>query len=189
MAAEALRISDYIRPLAALKLKGSIVVLDAARANPFAKSGPPLVGGLALVEPEPGLLIAFNGSCDPVGIAQTFDLRNPRWGRQRFAHAGTMSSKLMTRVRFYASASSNALHRTQELIQFDGRCTLKTEPRTGPAAAIRFVAVAAQHGIGPHRGSRESSRPHFQPNADLSAIVFREMYTGLLKSFLYFEDG
>jgi hypothetical protein len=39
------------------------------------------------------------------------------------------------------------------------------------------------------RGSRESSRPHFQPNADLSAIVFREMYTGLLKSFLYFEDG
>jgi hypothetical protein len=34
-----------------------------------------------------------------------------------------------------------------------------------------------------------SSRPHFQPNADLSAIVFREMDTGLLKSFLYFEDG
>jgi uncharacterized caspase-like protein len=75
VAAEALRISDYIRPLAALKLKASIVVLDAARANPFAKSGPPLVGGLALVEPEPGLLIAFNGSCDPVGIAQTFHLR------------------------------------------------------------------------------------------------------------------
>ena len=33
-----------------------------------------------------------------------------------------------------------------------------------------------------------SSRPHFQPNADLSAIVFREMDTGLLKSFLYFKD-
>src|SRR6516165_283798 len=62
VAAEAIRLSDYIRPLAALKLKASIVVLDAARANPFAKSGAPLAGGLALVEPEPGLLIAFNAA-------------------------------------------------------------------------------------------------------------------------------
>ena len=62
VAAEALRMSDYTRPLAALKLKASIVVLDVARANPFAKSGPPLAGGLALVEPEPGLLIAFNAA-------------------------------------------------------------------------------------------------------------------------------
>jgi uncharacterized caspase-like protein len=62
VAAEAIRMSDYIRPLAALKLKASIVVLDAARANPFAKSGPPLAGGLALVEPEPGVLIAFNAA-------------------------------------------------------------------------------------------------------------------------------
>src|SRR5262245_4740623 len=59
---EALRISDYTRPLAALKLKASIVVLDAARANPFAQSGPPLAGGLALVDPEPGLLIAYNAA-------------------------------------------------------------------------------------------------------------------------------
>src|SRR6266478_4210360 len=62
VAAEAIRLSDYIRPLAALKLMTSIVVLDAARANPFAKSGPPLAGGLALVEPEPGVLIAFNAA-------------------------------------------------------------------------------------------------------------------------------
>src|SRR5215469_3975407 len=62
VAAEAIRLSDYIRPLAALKLKAGIVVLDAARANPFAKSGPPLAGGLALVEPEPGVLIAFNAA-------------------------------------------------------------------------------------------------------------------------------
>src|ERR1700704_354748 len=59
---EALRISDYAKPLAALKLKASIIVLDAARANPFAKSGPALAGGLALVEPEPGTLIAFNAA-------------------------------------------------------------------------------------------------------------------------------
>src|SRR5215475_3438725 len=51
VAAEAVRLSDYTRPLAALKLKAGIVVLDAARANPFARSGDPLAGGLALVEP------------------------------------------------------------------------------------------------------------------------------------------
>src|SRR5262245_32567502 len=62
VAAEAIRVSDYTRPLAALKLKASIVVLDAARAHPFGKSGPPLAGGLALVEPEPGMLIAFNAT-------------------------------------------------------------------------------------------------------------------------------
>ena len=59
---EALRISDYSRPLAALKLKASIVVLDTARANPFAQTGDPLAGGLALVEPDPGLLVAFNSA-------------------------------------------------------------------------------------------------------------------------------
>jgi uncharacterized caspase-like protein len=59
---ETIRISDYTRPLAALKLKTSIVVLDAARANPFARSGQPLAGGLALVEPAPGMLIAFNAA-------------------------------------------------------------------------------------------------------------------------------
>src|SRR5262249_41731667 len=62
VAAEAVRLSDYIRPLAALHLKASIVVVDAARASPFAQSGPPLAGGLALVEPEFGSLIAFNAA-------------------------------------------------------------------------------------------------------------------------------
>jgi uncharacterized caspase-like protein len=65
--ADALRISDYTRQLAALKLKAGIVVLDAARANPFAKDGSPLAGGLALVEPEPGMLIAFNAAPGTVG--------------------------------------------------------------------------------------------------------------------------
>ena len=60
--AEALRVSDYTRRLAALKLKTSIVVLDAARAHPFAKSGAPLASGLALMEPESGVLVAFNAA-------------------------------------------------------------------------------------------------------------------------------
>src|SRR3981081_509026 len=62
VSSEALRLSDYTKPLAALGIKVSMVVLDGARAVPFAKSGPPLASGLALVEPDPGTLIAFNAA-------------------------------------------------------------------------------------------------------------------------------
>ncbi len=58
-----LRVYDFVvRTLASLKPKASFVVLDAARANPFARSGQPLAGGLALIEPPPGMLIAFNAA-------------------------------------------------------------------------------------------------------------------------------
>ncbi|WP_314958385.1 caspase family protein [Bradyrhizobium cosmicum] len=59
---EALRISDYARQLAAIQLKANIVVLDAARAQPFIEGGQPIAGGLALVEPDPNMLIAFNAA-------------------------------------------------------------------------------------------------------------------------------
>src|SRR6185437_15929510 len=67
VASEALRLSDYLKPLAALHLKASIVVLDLARANPYAKTGTPLAGGLVLVEPDPNTLIAFNAAPGTVG--------------------------------------------------------------------------------------------------------------------------
>ncbi|MCK1390920.1 caspase family protein [Bradyrhizobium sp. 1] len=59
---EALRISDYARQLAALPLKANILVLDAARAQPFIEGGQPIASGLALVEPDPNMLIAFNAA-------------------------------------------------------------------------------------------------------------------------------
>lgn len=58
----AVRVSDLTKPLAALPTKVNIVVLDAARANSFAKSNQPLAGGLALVDPDPNMLIAFNAA-------------------------------------------------------------------------------------------------------------------------------
>ena len=67
---ETVRLSDYLAPLAQMPLKARIVVLDAARANRFATNGAPLAGGLALVDPPPGELIAFNaapGSVAPEG--------------------------------------------------------------------------------------------------------------------------
>ena len=59
---EAIRMTDFTRSLAAIRNKGSVVVLDAARANPFAQSNQPLAGGLALVEPDANQLIAFNAA-------------------------------------------------------------------------------------------------------------------------------
>jgi uncharacterized caspase-like protein len=59
---QAMRITDLMRPLAELQMKGRIVVLDVARENPFAREGQRLAGGLALVEPDPGTLIAFNAA-------------------------------------------------------------------------------------------------------------------------------
>lgn len=67
---EGLRISDYTRELASVPLKASVVILDAARQQPFIDGGPqPLAGGLALVEASPNMLIAFNAA--PGTVAPT----------------------------------------------------------------------------------------------------------------------
>ncbi|WP_027058191.1 caspase family protein [Mesorhizobium loti] len=58
----AVRVSDLTKPLAALPNKVNIFVLDAARPNSFAKSNQPLAGGLALVDPDPNMLVAFNAA-------------------------------------------------------------------------------------------------------------------------------
>jgi uncharacterized caspase-like protein len=59
---EAIRIADFSHALAATPGLARIVVLDAARANPYAAQGAPLAPGLALVDPERGELIAFNAA-------------------------------------------------------------------------------------------------------------------------------
>src|SRR6266436_153417 len=67
---EGLRISDYTRQLASLPLKASIVVLDAARQQRFIEGGQPIASGLALVEPDPHMLIAFNAAPGTVAPAE-----------------------------------------------------------------------------------------------------------------------
>ncbi|MCD2173046.1 caspase family protein [Rhizobium sp. C4] len=59
---ETLRLSDFTKALAAINNRGSIVVLDGARTNPFVANGEPLAGGLALVDPDASQLIAFNAT-------------------------------------------------------------------------------------------------------------------------------
>lgn len=67
---EALRISDYVRQLAAIPLKANIIVLDAARPQPFIEGGQPIASGLALVEPETNMLIAFNAAPGTVAYGE-----------------------------------------------------------------------------------------------------------------------
>jgi uncharacterized caspase-like protein len=67
---EGLRISDYLRELAALPLKASVFVLDAARQQPFIEGGQPIASGLALVEPAPHMLVAFNAAPGTVAPAE-----------------------------------------------------------------------------------------------------------------------
>jgi uncharacterized caspase-like protein len=59
---EAVRIADFEHALAAEPGQARILVLDAARANPYAHDGSPLAGGLALVEPDAGVIMAFNAA-------------------------------------------------------------------------------------------------------------------------------
>ncbi|MDR3483866.1 MAG: caspase family protein [Bradyrhizobium sp.] len=56
----ALRLSEQMHALAALHLKERFIILDMARAGPFVL--PDLAGGLAWVEPEANMLIAFNAA-------------------------------------------------------------------------------------------------------------------------------
>jgi uncharacterized caspase-like protein len=67
---EGMRISDYVRQLASLPLKAGVVVLDAARQQPFIEGGQPLASGLALVEPDPHMLIAFNAAPGTIAPAE-----------------------------------------------------------------------------------------------------------------------
>src|SRR5262249_5005918 len=57
---EGLRISDYMRELASVPLRASVVILDAARQQPFVEGPQPLASGLALVDASPNMLIAYN---------------------------------------------------------------------------------------------------------------------------------
>lgn len=59
---EGLRVSDYTREFASAPLKASVFVLDAARQQPFIEGGNPIASGLALVDPAPNSLIAFNAA-------------------------------------------------------------------------------------------------------------------------------
>ncbi|MGA8612563.1 MAG: caspase domain-containing protein, partial [Xanthobacteraceae bacterium] len=64
---QTIRVADFAQPLAALPARVKIVILDAARQNPFARGDQPLASGLALVDAGPGMAVAFNAAPGTVG--------------------------------------------------------------------------------------------------------------------------
>jgi uncharacterized caspase-like protein len=65
---EGLRLSDYMRQLGTLPLKAGIMVIDAARQQPFVQSQ--IASGLSLVEPAQHMLIAYNAAPGTVAPAE-----------------------------------------------------------------------------------------------------------------------
>jgi uncharacterized caspase-like protein len=59
---EAVRIADFAHALASEPGRARILIIDAARANPYPGQGQPFAGGLALVDPDSGELVAFNAA-------------------------------------------------------------------------------------------------------------------------------
>ena len=107
---EAIRISDFTRPLAGTPGPVKVFIVDAARQHPFTPAGPPLASGLALVEPDPGMLIAFNAA--PGSIAS---IENGPYGA--FAQAlsemigtgGLGLDDLFARVRLRVNEKTNGI--------------------------------------------------------------------------------
>jgi len=68
---EAVKLSDFTHALAAAPGLARVVVVDGARANPYAQQGEPLAGGLALVEPEANSILAFNAAPGAIGVDES----------------------------------------------------------------------------------------------------------------------
>ncbi len=85
LALNAVRVSDLTRALSGLPSRGRIIALDIAHAPPFAKDWPGLAPGLALIDPAPDTLVAFNAA--PGAVAP---LAQPPYGPYAQALAETL---------------------------------------------------------------------------------------------------
>jgi uncharacterized caspase-like protein len=142
---EALRIADYMRQLSALPLKAGVIVLDAARANPFAKEGQPLAGGLALVEPDPKILTAFNaapGTVAPEG--------QPPYGAYAQALAemiragGLTLPEVFDRVRLRVNETTQGAQIPWDTQKVDGRFVFFERAPDAPPVADQSAALRSK---------------------------------------------
>jgi uncharacterized caspase-like protein len=141
---EGLRISDYIRQLAAVPLKASVVVLDAARQQPFIEGGQSLAGGLALVEPEANMLIAFNAA--PGTVAPT---ENGPYGiyaqslAEMIRNGGLSLPEVFDRVRLRVNEATKGAQVPWDARKVQVQFTFFDRAPDAPAAQAQPVQVAA----------------------------------------------
>jgi uncharacterized caspase-like protein len=64
---EAVRLSDFTHGVTDAQGLARVIIIDGARANPYAREGRPLAGGLAAITPAPGSIIAFNAAPGAIG--------------------------------------------------------------------------------------------------------------------------
>lgn len=140
---EALRTGDYIRQLSSLPLKAGIVVLDAARQQPFVEGQ--IASGLALVEAEPHMLIAFNaapGTIAPVeqgpyGVyAQSL--------AEMIRTGGLPLTEVFNRVRLRVNETSKGAQVPWDSQKVDAAFTFFEREPDAPAAPAADQAAAAR---------------------------------------------
>jgi uncharacterized caspase-like protein len=143
---EGLRISDYTRELVSVPLKADVVILDAARQQPFVDGGPqPLAGGLALVEASPNMLIAFSAAPGTVAPAETGSYGLYAQSLAEMIRIGGLSlPELFDRLRLRVSENSKGAQVpwddqkiTAQFSFFDRAPDAPKEVGAGQVAAIR----------------------------------------------------
>lgn len=103
----ALKIADFLRPMAASRPRSFVVVLDLARDTPFAKTGHPLAGGLAVMEPAHGTIVAFNAAPGTLAPPDTGDYGvYARALAEMIREGGLPINVLLDRVRLRVNAET-----------------------------------------------------------------------------------
>jgi uncharacterized caspase-like protein len=143
---EALRISDFTRSLAALPLRARIVALDAARANDFAGSGPPLAGGLALVDAEPGALYAFNAAPGAIAPLEPGPYSHYAQALAEMLREGAISvDEAFARVRLRVDEVTRGAVTPWDVSKIDPPLVLLPgDPDTAPLVAAKRAAARAR---------------------------------------------
>ncbi|WFU10672.1 caspase family protein [Rhizobium sp. CB3090] len=141
---QALRISDFTKSLAAINNRGSIVVLDAARANPFVQSDQPLAGGLALVEPDANQLIAFNAAPGTVAPQEAGPYGSYAHALAEMIRVGGLSlGDVFDRTRLRVSDLTKGAQISWDASKFNNAFTFFDRGPNAPAAQVSSYDSAA----------------------------------------------
>jgi len=139
---EALRTGDYIRQLASLPLKAGIVVLDAARQQPFVNGQ--IASGLALVEADPHMLIAFNAAPGTVAPAEQGPYGAYAQSLAEMIRTGGLPlPEVFNRVRLRVNEASKGAQVPWDSQKVDAAFTFLERAPDAPAAATPPDQVAA----------------------------------------------
>ncbi len=140
---EALRTGDYIRQLASLPLKAGIVVLDAARQQPFVNGQ--IASGLALVEADPHMLIAFNATPGTVAPAEQGSYGVYAQSLAEMIRTGGLPlPEVFNRVRLRVNEASKGAQVPWDSQKVDAAFTFFERAPDAPAAPAPDQAAAAR---------------------------------------------